>query len=109
MIGGRGHGLSGGQQQRVALARALAAQPDILVLDEATSALDAHSEQLIQKSIEGMTGAKTIIIVSHRISTVMGGDMVFVFDRGKVIEYGTPADLMARDGHFKDMGQLQGV
>ena len=109
VIGGRGHGLSGGQQQRVALARALAAQPDILVLDEATSALDAHSEKLIQRSIEGMAGAKTIIVVSHRISTVMGADMVFVFDRGKVIEYGTPADLMVRDGHFKDMGLLQGV
>lgn len=109
VLGGRGHGLSGGQQQRVALARALAAQPDILVLDEATSALDAHSEKLIQQSIEGMAGAKTIIVVSHRISTVMGADMVFVFDRGKVIEYGTPADLMVRDGHFKDMGLLQGV
>ena len=109
VLGGRGHGLSGGQQQRVALARALAAQPDILVLDEATSALDAHSEKLIQQSIEGMAGAKTIIVVSHRISTVMGADMVFVFDRGKVIEYGTPADLMVRDGHFKDMGLLQGI
>lgn len=94
-IGDRGVMISGGQRQRIALARALAGKPDILVLDEATSALDSESERLIQEAIQRLHGEITVIIIAHRLSTVGNTDMLFVLDKGKIIEHGSPAELRA--------------
>lgn len=93
-VGERGMILSGGQRQRIALARVLAIKPDILILDEATSALDSESEMLIQKAIEDFKGKVTVVAIAHRISTIMSADTVIAIDKGKVIEKGTPKELL---------------
>jgi len=100
-VGERGIRLSGGQRQRIVLARALARKPQILILDEATSALDNMSEVLIQKSIEKLKGEITVIAIAHRLSTVMASDKLFVLDGGKIIEEGSPAELLKnKDSYF---------
>ncbi|KKW18845.1 MAG: ABC transporter related protein [Parcubacteria group bacterium GW2011_GWB1_50_9] len=95
VVGERGTMLSGGQRQRIVLARALAELPSVLILDEATSALDIESERHIQHAIENLRGKVTIIIIAHRLSTVMGADRIFVLDEGSVKEEGRPRDLLA--------------
>lgn len=100
IVGERGVKLSGGQRQRIALARALARKPDILILDEATSALDHESERLIQESIEALKGTMTIIIVAHRLSTIMGADRLIVLENGVVIEEGAPEELLKKEGSY---------
>ena len=94
MVGERGIMLSGGQRQRIVLARVLARDPQILILDEATSALDNESEAAIRKAIENLKGSITLIIVAHRVSTVMGADRLIVFDNGRIIEEGAPLELL---------------
>jgi len=94
MVGERGIMLSGGQRQRIVLARVLARNPQILILDEATSALDNESEAAIRKAIENLKGSITLIIVAHRVSTVMGADRLIVFDNGRIIEEGAPLELL---------------
>ena len=98
--GDNGVMLSGGQRQRIALARALAGRPSLLILDEATSALDSASEKLIQESIRNLHGNVTVCIIAHRLSTIEHSDRLFVLDRGKIIEEGTPAELRARQGSY---------
>lgn len=99
--GDRGVMLSGGQRQRVALARALAGRPSLLILDEATSALDSASEKLIQESIRALHGSVTVLIIAHRLSTIEHADHLLVLDAGKIIETGTPRDLLAQpDSYF---------
>ena len=93
-VGERGVKLSGGQRQRIALARTLARKPEILILDEATSALDNESETLIQKSINGLKKKITIIIIAHRLSTVMNADHLFLLDNGKITKEGPPQELL---------------
>lgn len=101
VIGERGVMLSGGERQRIVLARILARKPEILVLDEATSALDNESEVLIQKSIEGLKGNVTIIIIAHRLSTVMSADKLFILEKGRMAEQGSPYDLLKdKDSYF---------
>lgn len=101
VVGERGLRLSGGQRQRVVLARALARKPQILILDEATSALDNESEVLIQKSIEKLRGKITVIAIAHRLSTVMTSDKLFALDNGKIIEEGSPSELLKdRESYF---------
>lgn len=101
MTGDRGVMLSGGQRQRIALARALAGNPALLVLDEATSALDSASEKLIQESIRALHGSVTVLIIAHRLSTIENSDRLFVLDHGKIIEEGTPQELLAQpDSYF---------
>ena len=101
VVGERGVLLSGGQRQRIVLARVLARRPQILILDEATSALDNESEALIQKSIEGLKGKVTVLAIAHRLSTVMASDRLLVLDKGKIIEEGTPAELLKdKDSYF---------
>lgn len=94
VVGDRGVLLSGGQRQRIVLARALACKPDILVLDEATSALDTESERLIQESIHALHGKVTVLVIAHRLSTIENADEIVVLDRGRVVEQGSPQELL---------------
>ncbi len=100
LTGDNGVMLSGGQRQRVALARALAGKPSLLVLDEATSALDSASEKLIQESIRALHGSVTVFIIAHRLSTIEHADRLFVLNRGRIVEEGTPAELLERPGSY---------
>jgi ATP-binding cassette, subfamily B, bacterial len=99
----RGTNLSGGQRQRLALARVFLRDPPILVLDEATSALDAISERRVQEAIGTARRDRTIIMVAHRLSTLVDADRIFVFDDGRLIEAGSYSDLVARDGVFGEL------
>ncbi|MEK7074695.1 MAG: ATP-binding cassette domain-containing protein, partial [Patescibacteria group bacterium] len=100
IIGDRGILLSGGQRQRVILARALVRKPAILILDEATSALDNESEALIQKSIEGLKGSVTVIVIAHRLSTIIRCDRLIGLEDGKIVEVGTPQELLENDNSY---------
>lgn len=108
VVGERGVMLSGGQRQRIALARILVREPSILILDEATSALDNESECFIQRALERLHGQRTIIIIAHRLSTVLSADMVVVLQAGAVVEAGNPNTLLARpDSHFRKLYDMQ--
>jgi ABC-type multidrug transport system fused ATPase/permease subunit len=101
VIGERGVLLSGGQRQRIALARVLARTPELLILDEATSAVDNESEALIQQSIEKLKGSVTILIIAHRLSTVVNADRLILLDKGKIVETGVPEELLKnKESHF---------
>src|SRR3989344_3015848 len=101
VIGERGILLSGGERQRIILARVLARHPQILILDEATSALDNESEILIQKAIENLRGKVTVLVIAHRLSTVKASDKLIVLDGGKIIEEGSPEELLKnKDSYF---------
>ncbi|RWN96156.1 ABC transporter ATP-binding protein [Mesorhizobium sp.] len=98
LVGERGVKLSGGERQRVAIARAFLADAPILILDEATSSLDSESEMLIQKAIEGLMVGRTTLVIAHRLSTVRALDRLLVFNRGRIVEDGSHAALIRRDG-----------
>ncbi len=107
-LGENGATLSGGQKQRIAIARALYKQPEILVLDEATSSLDSKSENYIQKAVQHLRQQeKTIIVIAHRLSTVINADKIVVLENGKVVEEGTHKDLYNRKGHYYRLWQQQ--
>ncbi len=108
LVGERGVTLSGGQRQRIALARALLRKPDLLILDEATSELDVTSEQRFQATLEQLRGTTAMLIVAHRLSTVMGVDRVYVLDNGGVAESGSPQELISHKGRFYSMLQQAG-
>jgi subfamily B ATP-binding cassette protein MsbA len=107
IIGDRGVMLSGGERQRIAIARALVRNPYILVFDEATSALDAESEKTVQDAINNSLENKTAIIVAHRLATVRNCDEILVFDHGKIIERGTHGQLIARNGVYRKLYDIQ--
>jgi len=107
VIGERGIFLSGGQRQRLAIARAVLIDAPVLVLDEATSALDAESEQLVQRAIANLIRDRTTIVIAHRLSTVRRADLIVVMERGRIIEQGTHAELLARGGQYQRLYELQ--
>ena len=106
-VGERGVKLSGGQKQRVAIARVFLKNPPILILDEATSALDLESEHLIQESLEILAKDRTTFIVAHRLSTITHADRIIHMEHGEVVEMGTHEELMAKQGHYYKLFQVQ--
>ena len=107
LVGERGLKLSGGEKQRVAIARAILKQPPILIFDEATSSLDSATEQAIQQTLCEVAGQHTTLMIAHRLSTIVDADQILVMDKGQVVEQGTHAELLAQDGIYKHMWELQ--
>ena len=106
-VGERGTKVSGGQRQRLAIARAMLKDAPILLLDEATSALDTESELHIQAALKELMKGRTTLVIAHRLSTVMDADLIHVIDKGKLSESGTHAELLARNGIYARLYQLQ--
>lgn len=107
MIGENGATLSGGERQRISIARALLKDAEIILLDEATASLDVENETAVQTALSGLVRNKTVMIIAHRMRTVMGADKVVVLSGGSVAEMGTPTELMKTDGIFRHMVELQ--
>jgi subfamily B ATP-binding cassette protein MsbA len=108
-VGDRGNKLSGGERQRVTIARAVLKNPPILILDEATSSLDTESERLVQDAINKLMQNRTCIVIAHRLSTVQHADEIIVLEKGKIIERGTHAGLLSKDGVYKHLVEMQQV
>jgi ATP-binding cassette subfamily B protein len=106
-IGERGVTLSGGQRQRIAIARAILRDAPVLLLDEATSALDAESETLVQEALEHSMEGRTSLVIAHRLATVLGADRILVLERGRLVEEGTHASLVAKGGLYARLAELQ--
>ena len=100
VVGEQGASLSGGQRQRIALARALVTNPSILILDEATSALDYESEATIQANMRLIAKGRTVVIIAHRLTVVRHADVIYVIERGRVVEQGTHKELVERAGPY---------
>jgi subfamily B ATP-binding cassette protein MsbA len=107
IVGERGIFLSGGQRQRLAIARAILVNAPVLILDEATSALDAESERLVQQAIANLVRNRTTIVIAHRLSTVRRADVIVVMEAGRIIEMGTHAELLAKNGQYRKLYELQ--
>jgi ABC-type multidrug transport system fused ATPase/permease subunit len=106
-IGDRGCKLSGGQRQRISIARAILKNPPILILDEATSALDTESEKLVQEAIDNLMQNRTSIVVAHRLSTIKKADLICVMSNGVIVERGKHDELIAREGYYKKLCDMQ--
>jgi ATP-binding cassette subfamily B protein len=107
IVGERGYRLSGGEKQRLSIARALLKDPAILVLDEATSALDTHSERIVQRALTPLMQGRTTLAIAHRLSTILAADVIFVLDRGRIVERGSHTDLVASGGLYASLYEEQ--
>ena len=109
MLGERGVGLSGGEKQRLSIARAVLKNPGILIFDEATSAVDSETEKLIQDAIDRLIRGRTTLMIAHRLSTLRKANKIIVVDKGNIIEFGTPDELMALKGKYYKLIQIQSM
>jgi subfamily B ATP-binding cassette protein MsbA len=107
VVGDRGALLSGGQRQRIAIARALLRNTPVLILDEATSALDTELERQIQEQLDALMQNRTTLVIAHRLSTVEKADRILVMDGGRVVETGSHAELLAKNGQYAVLYRMQ--
>ncbi len=107
IVGERGIKLSGGQRQRIAIARAILKDPAILILDEATSSLDSESEQLVQEALDNLMKNRTSFVIAHRLSTIRNAHKIVVIDKGTVTEQGSHEQLMANNGLYRKLNDMQ--
>lgn len=108
-IGDRGGKLSGGQRQRISIARAILKNPPVLILDEATSALDTESEKIVQEALDRLTSSRTTIVIAHRLSTIRNADMICVMHEGKIVERGRHDELIALNGYYRKLHDMQAL
>ena len=109
MLGERGVGVSGGEKQRISIARAVLTDPSILIFDEATAAVDSETERLIQDAIDKLIAGKTTLMIAHRLSTLRRATRILVVDNGKIIENGSPEELMEKKGKYYKLVMIQSM
>ena len=107
VVGERGYRLSGGEKQRVAIARVILKNPAVVILDEATAHLDSESERHVQAALKEILRDRTSLVIAHRLSTIVDADEILVFDGGEIVERGTHAELLARDGLYAELARTQ--